>query len=586
MLCSLLALLHTYSVFQSTYRVWGTADRTPVGVSMESNHHRMTIVHNDSYLPCFTNSTLNHTWLSSTLIRYDAPSHDHYVLHNQSHPERAPKCNEEDDDDDDDEIIERKRRHQRWMDFKRKYKKLLHHVRVLTHKRKAKEADEEEKLEHTTKEVKHKAKEVEHETKEVKHKAKEVEHETKEVKHKAKEVEHETKEVKRKASVVPSATRVVPSKARVVPSKARVVPSKARVVPSATRVVPSKARVVPSKAVFTKPTLVLVQHKMKVLSTNAKKINSAISSTTTQLHKVKNPRQLLALVNKLHHLIKAQAATRTQLGKAAIQAFTLRQKNFAKSEDGKEAKDFCKSLGAKGKSMEGCMQDMRLTDNKAIAKASVLVTKKAVQTAVIAKKIQIRTGSAPSRTCSASGDPHFTNFNGEYFHIQEPLIYVFAKSDDGLFEVQVKQDGSTGIGTPSYVRSVVTKYADQIFHSSFQKDGFSVSVGPSYVSVTVPGGYENHMLGICGMNGPTASSQNFKLPSGKLSDVNYGKKNWQLGGYGGPTTKLSKWHLSWRPSLTECLFSASECSSNLKSRAGSRKKFISTPWGVVDMSVL
>jgi hypothetical protein len=403
--------------------------------------------------------------------------------------------------------------------------------------------------------------------------------------------------------------------------------------------------------------------RVKALRVRAHRIQARLSNVTNRLHRAKNPRELLVLLKKLHHLIKEKAQTRQRLIQATIGRFAARQRSFATSEEGKEALAFCKSVGAKGHSLIGCMQDMRITDNPAIAKVAVVVTKaatkaalkassksQAVKTPVVAKpspivpkpsprvakpspivpkpspvvvktpvvsklipreetkgqtskkvfpiskvsspakvsqkvsqKVVVR--NAPSRTCSASGDPHFSNFNGEYFHIQENAIYTLAKSDDGLFEVQVKQSGSTGAGSPSYVRGVVTKYADQTFRSSFSRDGFSVQVGPSFVSVTVPGTYENRMLGICGADRPSAGPHNFKLPSGALADVNYGKPNWALGGYGGPMTKLSQWHLSWRPPISSCFFPPAECLANLRPRSPSAKRFISTPWGVIDTTL-
>jgi hypothetical protein len=68
--------------------------------------------------------------------------------------------------------------------------------------------------------------------------------------------------------------------------------------------------------------------------------------------------------------------------------------------------------------------------------------------------------------------------------------------------------------------------------------------------------------------------------------VNYGKKNWGLAGYGGPATKLSLWHLSWRPTVSQCLFPPADCLSNLRPRSPSVKRFISTPWGVIDTKKL
>jgi hypothetical protein len=212
------------------------------------------------------------------------------------------------------------------------------------------------------------------------------------------------------------------------------------------------------------------------------------------------------------------------------------------------------------------------------------VPKAAVVAAPVFRKI---VASGPSRTCTANGDPHFTNYNGEYFHIQEPSIFTFTKTNDGLFEVQVKQDGARKVGEPSYIRDVMVRYAGQVFHGSFARDGFIVISGPSAVSVTVPGQYQGSMMGICGENGASASAANFKLPNGSLADVNYKQANWALGGYGGPYSKLSSWHLSWKPSLENCMFSKTECANNLKSvNRVSVPRFISTPWGVIDTTKL
>ena len=94
------------------------------------------------------------------------------------------------------------------------------------------------------------------------------------------------------------------------------------------------------------------------------------------------------------------------------------------------------------------------------------------------------------------------------------------------------------------------------------------------------------MSGICGINGLSKGSQNFQLPSGKVADINYGKNNWQLGGYGGPNTKLSKWHLSWRPSLDTCMFSKKECQDNLKDQASNKRRFVNTAFGRIDTNAM
>jgi hypothetical protein len=308
-----------------------------------------------------------------------------------------------------------------------------------------------------------------------------------------------------------------------------------------------------------------------------------INNVRDALKKVDTREKLQDLIKKVKKLNRKQDFIRKRVSKLSVVKFDSSQKKFNFSPVGVQAIKACKALGARGNVLKGCLQDMRLTNNPAIVLTAVKQTITTVKTVQKANKIQRRTGgSAPFRSCSAVGDPHFINFNGDYFHIQQPSIYTFAKTSDGLFEVQVKQDGARRVGEPSYVRDVMIRYDGQVYHGSFNRDGFVVKSG-GYVSVTVPGSYEGEMIGICGSNGPRAGPVNFKLPNGQLADVNYGKRNWGIGGYGGPYSKLSRWHLSWRPSVENCMFSKAECQRNLASQGGYRR-FIHTPFGRIDMN--
>ena len=167
------------------------------------------------------------------------------------------------------------------------------------------------------------------------------------------------------------------------------------------------------------------------------------------------------------------------------------------------------------------------------------------------------------RMCTASGDPHFTNFNGDYFHLQEPAIFIFAKSKDGMFEVQVKQDGARRVGDVSYVRLAKIRYGGKVYTSNFNMDGFVVRQDGTTLSVTVPPSTEGGMTGVCGSNMAVKGVQNFLMPDGSVADIDYGKRGWEMGGYGGPYTKLSKWQLAWKPKLEDCLFDINECKANL-----------------------
>jgi len=318
-----------------------------------------------------------------------------------------------------------------------------------------------------------------------------------------------------------------------------------------------------------------------------KKINAIIKK---KINNVKNALRVVEsrdrfneLVSEMKTLNKKQNVIKKKVAKLNVVKFRSTQKLFNLSKKGARALNVCHRLGATGSVLNGCMQDMRLTKKPSVVVKAVQQTIATLNALKKANRFQAKTGNAPSRTCSAVGDPHFTNFNGDYFHIQQPAIYTFAKTSDGLFEVQVNQNGARRVGDPSYVRDVMIRYDGKIYHNNFNKDGFIVRGGNTAVSVTVPGSYQGEMTGICGDANPKSSPSNFKLPSGAIADVNYGKPNWQIGGYGGPFTKLSRWHLAWRPSLSQCMFSQSECSSNLRSELNkSRNRYVNTPFGRVD----
>ena len=341
----------------------------------------------------------------------------------------------------------------------------------------------------------------------------------------------------------------------------------------------------------------IISRKKKALSKKLKNVTKTVSRLKKidamikkKMNNVKNALRVVEsrdrfneLVSKMKTLNKKRNVIKKKVAKLNVVKFRSTQKLFNLSKKGVRALDVCHRLGATGSVLNGCMQDMRLTKKPSVVVKAVQQTIATLNALKKATRFQAKTGNAPSRTCSAVGDPHFTNFNGDYFHIQQPAIYTFAKTSDGLFEVQVKQGGSRGAGDPSYVRDVMIRYDGKTYHNNFNKDGFIVRGGNSFVSVTVPGSYQGEMTGICGDANPRSSPSNFKLPSGAVADVNYGKPNWQIGGYGGPFTKLSKWHLAWRPSLAQCMFSKSDCRTNLRDQLNkSRTRYVNTPFGRVD----
>ena len=276
------------------------------------------------------------------------------------------------------------------------------------------------------------------------------------------------------------------------------------------------------------------------------------------------------------------------------------------TDKGKEAVDFCKSLGITNNNRVymGCLEDMMVIKDKNIAKESALVAEE-----VISSDHE----GTNRRFCQASGDPHVTNYDGSYFHIQEQGIYSVAKTDG--FEVQEKmvKNGKNKVGVPSCMTGAVVKsgsviievdvynykkvvvngesvdipegltktfggvqvkYGKQTIEWKGQKatatgmkiitkNGFMVMIEGSYcgvLEVNVPISYYGKMSGICGNADGNKNGDDFKGSDGKVMDVNYGKSNWEMSGYGGPTAPLSKWQLSWKPIGTSCYF-VSGCES-------------------------
>ena len=277
--------------------------------------------------------------------------------------------------------------------------------------------------------------------------------------------------------------------------------------------------------------------------------------------------------------------------------------------EGVLAAQYCKSLGLENKPQiyNGCLEDMMVMKSKEIAKLGALTAEK-----FLSKE---NSATASKRYCIASGDPHFTSYDRDIYHLQEEGIFVIASSDDDKFEVQerMKKNGANKPGVPACmigaavrfgdvaievdvynygkirVNGVVTeltkdttktfggvqvKYGKQTIAWRNQKDqttamtitgpdGFSVMIEGGYcgtLEVNAPTAYFGKMKGLCGNADGTATNADFSSPDGKAMDVKRGTKNWQMSGYGGPTSPLSKWQLAWKPMGAECLF-ASGCES-------------------------
>jgi len=271
---------------------------------------------------------------------------------------------------------------------------------------------------------------------------------------------------------------------------------------------------------------------------------------------------------------------------------------------GKNAVKFCISLGILNKPSiyNGCLEDMMIIKDQKIAKESALSAE------------EVLSSDHPGtnrRFCQASGDPHCTNYDGSFFHIQEPGIYTIAKTD--VFEVQekMKKNGDNKVGVPScmigatvkvgsiiieidvanYKKVLVNgesvdipenmamnfggvqvKYGKQTIEWKGEKavatgmkvtakNGFMAMIEGGYcgvLEVNVPISYYGKMQGICGNADGNKNADDFKDVNGKTMDVNYGGKSWEMSGYGGPTSPLSKWQLAWKPKGTSCYF-AKDC---------------------------
>ena len=279
--------------------------------------------------------------------------------------------------------------------------------------------------------------------------------------------------------------------------------------------------------------------------------------------------------------------------------------DWLKTPSGSSAAAFCTSLGIQKNAdvYSGCLEDMRVTKSEAIAKESAITAME------FASKDKVVSPS--NRFCVASGDPHCTNYDGDFFHIQEPGIYTIATSRDGVFEVQEKmrKNGANNVGVPSCMTGAVVHYKQISIEAdvaNFKKirvngleldlkrdetvkfggvtirygkqnvewhgekdstmglkmstpEGFGALIIGGYCGVletSVPKNYYGKMGGICGNADGAKNAADYFSPSGEIMNVNRGAKQWEMTGYNGPTSPLSKWQLAWKPIGSRCYFAA------------------------------
>jgi len=307
----------------------------------------------------------------------------------------------------------------------------------------------------------------------------------------------------------------------------------------------------------------------------------------------------------------------TGAAKSAMKANERKFETWLSTEVGKDAANFCMSLGLlnKPRVLNGCLEDMMITRDKRIAKEAAITAEEFLA------KDQISTSK---RFCTASGDPHFTNYDGSYFHLQEPGVYTLAKVDNFEVQEKMRKNGANRAGIPScltglsvrlgkvhieadvnnfgkvringedttlprdYTISVAglkVRYGTQVVEwkgmssrrtglKFMTKNGFGVMIEGGYcgvVEVNVPEKYFGRMQGICGNADGRRDSGDFKAPDGKPMNVRYGARSWEMSGYGGPSAPLSRWQLAWKPTGPDCKFNEG-CEPDSPAVAAARAK--------------
>ena len=355
-------------------------------------------------------------------------------------------------------------------------------------------------------------------------------------------------------------------------------------------------------------------------------------TTVTRLSATSAPVPVAPSVNKYSVVDSKLSAKTKEIAKKLESAFAA----WVVTPQGQDAVKFCQSLGIMNKQAiyNGCIEDMRVTKSKSIAKES----------AIAAEEFLAKAAENPSkRFCVASGDPHITNYDGTLFHVQEPGIYTVARTPDGVFEIQEKmrKNGANKPGVPSCMTGAVVHYKQmniEVDVANFGKirvngqemelpedftltfggvqirygkqvvewkgssvkstglkittpNGFSVMITGGYCGVletNVPTSFFGKMQGICGNADGVKSAADCMNPNGVTMNVNYGGKKWEMGGYNGPDSPLSKWQLSWKPRGSECYF-AKDCEGGVQTRkviaAPVVAKSVPTPVPVVAKSV-
>jgi len=273
--------------------------------------------------------------------------------------------------------------------------------------------------------------------------------------------------------------------------------------------------------------------------------------------------------------------------------------NWLKTDQGKQAVLDCTEFQNRPDIYQGCLEDIKMTGNKELARQGALAEEE------FRSKSKVSTSK---KFCVASGDPHFTNYDGAYFHLQEKGIITLVKTDDLVVQEKVRKNGADKVGVPCCLTDLAVRYKDLVtievsaenmkkayfngkavdlkqdftyklggvdvryglqkieWRSDAYKthgikfsfpNGFSLMVTGGYcgvVEINAPQNYFGKVSGLCGNADGKNDKNDFSNPAGQVMDVKFGSKKWEMSGYNGPTSPLSKWEISWMPVGDQCIF--------------------------------
>jgi hypothetical protein len=282
--------------------------------------------------------------------------------------------------------------------------------------------------------------------------------------------------------------------------------------------------------------------------------------------------------------------------------------SWLKTDKGKQAVVDCAEFQNRPDIFQGCLEDIKVTGNKALARQGAIAEEE------FRSKSKVSTSK---KYCVASGDPHFTNYDGDYFHLQEKGIVTLLRSDDLIVQEKMRKgwptpnDGDQP-GVPSCLTDVAIRYKDtltiEISAGNYKQaiingistpleeefttkvggvdirygnqglewradsyktkgvkfsfpNGFGLLVSGGYcgvVEINVPADRFGRVSGICGNADGKKDGKDFADPSGNVMNVNYGGRNWQESGNYGPDSPLSEWEITWMPrgGFGECIFNS------------------------------